>query len=184
MKKQALVITMALLGLLPVACQKKQPVADQNQENPAVSAETKLRAAYGFAARIPSNAEGYSALYNLGKFWSDIKQSKTVADISAIPSVKQLLAEPSFANAKSAAAANPDFAKWRAIISDACGTEAFLEFGPGSTEKIKTLVQMNREMQLANIEQSMNGTKAAGKQNPFPALLPFVGKAGIPPVLA
>jgi|GEM_PF-2528991 len=187
MKKQSLILAMALLGLLPAACNKKTPIAE-NPGNPAkpaeVSLEPKLRAAYGFAVQVPSNSEGYAAFYGVGKLWKDIKQSKTLAAILANPLVHQATANPSVQQAKAMVSSNPEAGMWRAIASDVFGNEAFIEFAPGSAEKLRLLMQVSDEMRMANIQNSIAGGKAAKSGENLPAaLLPYLKTLDMPPVV-
>src|SRR5580704_15979175 len=101
MKKQHIILPVALLGLALAACNKQEPAASggANPATPAapqVSLETKLTNAYGCAAKAPSNIEGYCSFYGLGKLWNDIKHSPVLASIRTNPIVTQVTGDPSF----------------------------------------------------------------------------------------
>lgn len=118
MKTHKVILTMALLGFVPAACHKKQTASETNAK-PAVVSEAKLRAAYGFAAQVPANEEGYVAFYGLGKLWHDFKASKTLATIRANPLFHQPNGSDPIKNGIKQFLANPEGMKWLDIAKEA-----------------------------------------------------------------
>ena len=189
MKKQHIILPVALLGFALAACHKQVPAADgsANPAAPQVTLETKLTNAYGFAARVPSNVEGYCSFYSLGKLWADIKQSKAVTEIRANPLVTRVTDDPAFKQQIATFSQNPEAAKARAIASDALGNETFLEFSPGSSAILASWIRFNDEMRIANIKNALDA-KSAGTPpaNPYnlKSMLPFLKTLELPPVIA
>lgn len=175
---------MALLGFVLAACHKNQPTADTTGGKPQeIPLATKLRESYGFAVQVPANSEGYAAFYKLGKLWKDIKQSKTVASIRANPLVRRMTDDPSVKKAKADFQANPEAAKWRAIVAEALGNEAFVELAPGCGEKIRMLLQLNEEMRVARLKNILAGKMEMAPDMMVPLLLPYVKKLDLPPIV-
>jgi hypothetical protein len=187
MKTQKLFIA-ALLGFAMAACQKNQPAAETPgtppPAEPQTSIETKLKAAYGFAAQLPADEEGYVAVYNLDKFWRQLKCSKTFATLRANPLVQQALHGPLVQLADGQLSKNPDARRWRAIASDALGNEVFLTFAPGSAQKFKMLMQLSDEMRVADIKISLAGNKTPNAaKNLAPVILPYLKTLDVPPFI-
>ena len=143
-----------------------------------------MRQAYGFAAQMPADTDSYSAFYNLGKLWQDIKQSKTLASIEANPLFKQARNDPSFQQAIDQAHANPDAAKCIAILKDALGGEVFLAFTHGSAEKFNALLRLNNDIRMAQFRQALSGVNGPeASKDLMMALLSAAKDLEIPPVI-
>ncbi|MGB8352789.1 MAG: hypothetical protein WCD79_02790 [Chthoniobacteraceae bacterium] len=190
MKKQYIILPVALLGLGLAACNKQEPAAgggaNPAAQPPQVTLETKLTNAYGFAAKVPSNVEGYCSFYGLGKLWADIKQDKAVAEIRTNPLVTRVTDDPAFKQQIATFSQNPDAAKARAIASDALGQETFIEFSPGSSAILASWIRFNDDMRIANIKNALDakstGTPPANPYN-LKAMLPFLKTLELPPLV-
>jgi len=190
MKKQQIILPIALLGFALAACNKQEPAANGGAnpaaQPPQVSLETKLTTAYGFAAKAPSNIEGYCAFYGLGKLWHDIKQSPVLAAIRTNPLVTQVTGDPSFKKGFDQFSQNPEAGKWRAITSDALGNETFLEFAPGSSAILASWIRFNDENRIGNLKRALAGRTAGGpppKPYDLQSMLPFLKTLEVPPMV-
>jgi hypothetical protein len=189
MKKQRILIAVALLALTVPACNKQKTETSGTPQPPAPPAadEAKLRAAFGFAAQVPSDSEGYVAFYQLGKLWHDFKATKTFASLLANPLVQEATGQDSFKKGWGEFSSNPDAAKWRAIVSDALGSETFVSFAPGSAVKLQAWMRISNEMRVAQIKAALaaqgNAKQKAKPDDYLVGLLPFVKTLDFPPVL-
>jgi hypothetical protein len=187
MKKPSILIVIALLGFTVPACNKKTETSGiQQQAKPAASDEAKLRAAFGFAAQVPSDNEGYVAFYQLGKLWHDFKASKTFASLLTNPLVQQVTGQDSFKKGWGEFSVNPKGAEWRAVVSEALGGETFVSFAPGSAVKLQAWMRISNEMRLAQFRAALAQGNAKQKAKPddyLAGLLPFAKSLDFPPVL-
>jgi hypothetical protein len=188
MKKQRILIAVALLALTVPACNKQKTETSGTPQPPAPPAadEAKLRAAFGFAAQVPSDSEGYVAFYQLGKLWHDFKATKTFASLLANPLVQEATAQDSFKKGWTEFSSNAESAKWRAIVSDALGSETFVDFAPGSAAKLQELMRFSDELRVAQFKAGLVAGISKQKAKPdeyLAEMLPFVKTLDFPPVL-
>jgi hypothetical protein len=186
MKKQQAIITAALLGFALAACHKSQtPANGGGSQAPAANSEAQMRATYGFAAQLPANTESYVGVYQLGKLWNDLKQSKTWAAVKANPMIAKELNDPSFREAKNRAETNDEAAKWKGIVKEAFGNESFIALAQGSAAKLHVWMDAANAMRMANFENVI-ATGGKKQQDPgamFRALLPYAKDLDLPPML-
>lgn len=189
------------------ACDKaeKKPTEETNQP-PTPSAETApqpakaapapaapaadiaaLRAAYGFAARLPKDVEAFSASYRLHDLWAKLSGSKWSATLLALPMVKE----------------NPDLQRflgqWQSmaeaqlaknLMEAFLGSEVVVAEPTGFTEKFLPWMDLIAEFQAANLQRGLMSGISGGKppdsaklmREIAPELLPALVKCDLPPL--
>lgn len=185
MKKLHAILLLALAGLALPACSKKeqQQTAAAPTPQPTPSAEAQMRKTYGIAAQMPASVESFGDFYNLGKLAGDLQQSKTWNSLMANPLVKEALSDPDFVKGMGEFNANPEAAKWMAILKDAGANEAFMTLGPGSGSKIRVWMDLNWDLRYARVTNALTGNKQTPQQVMLSTIVPYAGKLEIPPML-
>lgn len=184
MKNHKLISTLALLGFVLAACHKTPTASEPTAAKPQVPAETRLHTAYGFAAQVPANEDGYVAFYGLGRLWHDFKASKMVASILANPLFHQPGGAEVIQGGLKQLRANPEGAKWLDIVKDALGNETFLVFAPGSAARFKAFQQVVSEMRVAQFKAALAGKKGAeANRDAIPAVLSQIKTLHLPPMI-
>ena len=176
MKKQQAIITVALLGFALAAFNKSEAQA------PAANAETQMRAAYGFAAQMPADTATFADFYNLGSLVKDVSESKTWAAIRSNPLFGDVLRDGSFQKSiDQMERTNPDAAKWKAVLIDALGNEAFVALAAGSETKMHAWLELNSDMRAQQFQNALSGKSSNDAL--MPAILPHIKDLDIPPMI-
>jgi hypothetical protein len=193
-------LTATIVATSFVACEKKkadQPAPPPGTGEPAKEAPAApvppadiagLKAAYGFAARLPKDVEGFSASYRLHELWVKLSGSKWAATLLNMQAVKQA---PQLQMAIEQWKSAPQAQMAKNLLEALLGTEMVVSQPAGFTAKFMPWVDLIAEAQAVNFQRQMMTAMSGGKQpdsdkllrDAAPELIPALVKCDIPPVL-
>jgi hypothetical protein len=188
-KKTFAAALLAVIALAPAGCKKKDQVPPGEPPMPvAAKADDRaiLRSSLGFAARVPSDAEGYCAALNMGGLADAIGRSAWAKDFMA-----------GFAGAQAAPGAGPGGSPLDQIKSNPgaqetmklaralAGTECFMVQTPGCATKWiewrAFLEEARMGRALGNLKQQKDAMAAFREAGPY--MVARMGRLEVPPMI-
>ena len=146
-----------------------------------------ISAAYGFAAVLPKDVEGFSESYRLHDLWVKLSESNWAKTLVNLPALK---AEPQFQEMRKQWD-SPQVAKGKEVFESIFGVEFASANCAGFTEKFMPWMELITEMQGLQFQRGIM-TAMSGGQPPdsakmfreaAPELIPALVKCDVPPVL-
>ena len=153
---------------------------------PVIADVMAISGAYGFAAMLPKDVEGFGVNYRLHDLWVKLSGSNWAKTFINLPALKN---EPKFQQALQQWS-SPQAAKGKEILESFVGVEFAGAECAGFTEKFMPWVDLIGELQALNFQRgfmtAMSGGQAPDSQKLFrdamPELIPALGKCDVPPV--
>ena len=166
-----------------------QPSAEAAKPATQTADIAKIASTYGFVARIPKDAESFSAIYHLHDIWLSLSKSKWATTLLDLEPVKQ---DPQFQNFLKQWS-SPEAQKAKDLLEAIFGNE-FLAVQPaGFSEKVLPLQEAISKFSEAYVQQAflagLSGKQMGPKeiqsllQNAAPELVPALAKCDVPPLL-
>lgn len=146
-----------------------------------------LKDAYGFAARLPMDVEGFSDSYNLHDMWVKLSTSKWAAKLLSLPAMKET---PQVQDMIQKWNTHPQAQMGKNLLEAVLGTEFIAVQPAGFTEKFMPWVEVISEFQAVNFQRQMMTVMGGGKrpdsakllQEAAPELIPALVKCDVPPL--
>jgi hypothetical protein len=206
LRLHALVASLAATAVATsfVACEKKQAEQPPQQPGqPKAAEQTKpaaapapalppadiapLKAAYGFAARLPNDVEGFSASYRLHDLWVKLSGSKWASVLLNMDAVKKTPQLQQFIEQWKSA---PQAQMMKNLLGAVLGSEYVAALPAGFAAKVAPWVDLVGEVQALNFRQQMMTAMSGGKRpdpgklfrDAAPDLIPVLVKCDIPPM--
>ena len=153
---------------------------------PVIADVMAISGAYGFAAMLPKDVEGFGVNYRLHDLWVKLSGSNWAKTFINLPALKN---EPKFQQALQQWS-SPQAAKGKEILESFIGVEFAGAECAGFTEKFMPWVDLISELQALNFQRgfmtAMSGGQAPDSQKLFrdamPELIPALGKCDVPPM--
>ena len=189
------------------ACDKaEKKIAEETNQSPKATVESALqsakealtpaapaadiaalRAAYGFAARLPKDVEAFSANYRLHDLWEKLSATKWSATLLALPLVKENREFQTF------------LGQWQSmreaqlaknLLEAFMGAEVVFAEPMGFTDKFLPWVDLIGDFQAANFQRGLMAGMTGGKppdsaklmREVAPEMLPALVKCDLPPL--
>ncbi len=166
-----------------------KPIADAAKPAAQSADITKIASTYGFAAQLPKDVEGFSAIYHLHDIWVSFSQSKWATTLLDLEQVKQ---EPQIQNFFKQWN-SPEAQKAKDLLEAIFGNEFLVVEPAGFADKVAPLVDAYGKIYGAYLQQAflagLSGKKMDPKeiqtlmQNAAPELIPAFAKCDVPPLL-
>lgn len=153
---------------------------------PAAVDVAAISSAYGIAAMLPKDVEGFGVNYRMHDLWVKLSDSNWAKTLINLPIMKK---EPKFQQSLQQWN-SPQAMKGREVIESILGVEFAVVESAGFTEKFMPWVDLIGELQAMNVQRGFM-TAMSGGQPPdsqkllresMPELLPALVKCDIPPV--
>lgn len=146
-----------------------------------------LRAAYGFAARLPKDIEAFSANYRLHDLWEKLSGSKWSATLLALPVVKET---PELQRFLGQWQSLPEAQMAKNLLEAFLGAEVVVAEPVGFTDKFLPWVDLIGDFQALNFQRGLMAGMSGGKppdsakllRDAAPELIPALVKCEIPPL--
>lgn len=153
---------------------------------PVIADVAAISGAYGFAAMLPKDVEGFGVNYRLHDLWVKLSESNWAKTLVNLPALKN---EPKFQQMLQQWN-SPQAAKGKEIIESLLGVEFAGAECAGFTEKFMPWVDLISEFQALNIQRGFMTAMSGGQppdskkllRDAAPELIPALVKCDVPPV--
>ncbi len=166
-----------------------QPAAEAAKPAAQAADIAKVASTYGFAARLPKDVEGFSAIYHLHDIWVSFSNSKWATTLLDLEPVKK---DPQIQNSIKQWN-SPEVQKVKDLAEAILGNEFLVVQPAGFADKVLPLEEAVTKLSEAYIQQAflagLSGKKMGPKeiqtlmQNAAPELIPAFAKCDVPPLL-